>query len=215
MTVTSTRYQPPQLLQPECTLNSTTDKSNVKSSDPVGNVPRRRVVLFKETVSVRPITHMKDMSQEMIRRIWYDKKDFEKIKKGFAPTVRIMSHVDPKVDDDEHCSRGLEYRTRVGANARRELKWNALNAVLDEQDRQRAMGINNSDLLCQAYVAENRLSRLNALKLGIQDEDAAKIVYRHSSSDEMIIEPSDESMVCDATAMDEDCNMALPIDPIG
>jgi hypothetical protein len=207
MTVICTRIQSPKLLREDSLVNSASEKSNGKScliSNCARTTQRRHVVAFKGTVSVRPITHVKDMPQEMIRTIWYDKKDFEQIKKGFAPTVRIMSQIDPNIDDEEHCSRGLEYRTRVGANARREQKWNALNAVLDEQDRQREMGICNTDLLCQIYLTENLLSRLNALQLGKQDEEAARIVYCHSRSNEMIIDLSDDSRDSDTTAMDED-----------
>jgi hypothetical protein len=183
MTIISTRNQLPKFLQPDSII-TTTEKSNIKSSLTILNSSRteqrRRNVAFKDTVSVRPITHVKDLSEEMIRTIWYNKKDFEDMKKSFASTVRIMSQIDPNIDNEEHCSRGLEYRTRVGANARRENKWNALNAVLDEQDRQQEMGVSNEKLLCQLYVTDNCICRLKALKLGIQDEKIAKTIYLES-----------------------------------
>ena len=90
----------------------------------------------------------------------------------------MMTHGDnTMIDNEEHCSRGLEYRTREGAAARRANKWNAREAVLNEQHRQRELEIRNEKLLCQIYVAENCHSRLNALKLGIEDEKAAMAIY--------------------------------------
>jgi hypothetical protein len=89
-----------------------------------------------------------------------------------------MNHGDKAmIDNDKYCSRGLECRTRKGASVRRANRWNALDAVFVEQDRQRDLGIRNEKLLCQIYVAETCRSRLKALTLGIQDEKAAIAIH--------------------------------------
>jgi hypothetical protein len=149
--------------------------------------PERRHVLFKDNVSVRPITHMNEMPLDYTRAVWYEKKDFIEIKQRIALTLRIMSHGgQPNIDTEEHCSRGLEYRTKDGASVRRENKFNALNAVLDEQDRQRELRIHNDALLCQIYVLENRFSRLTALRLGIRDEEVARGIYLEQELQRML-----------------------------
>jgi hypothetical protein len=198
----ATRIQSPTFLRPDSITTTKNIKSSLKSK-PSGT--QRRRVLFKETVSVRPITHIDDMSDERIQAVWYDKKDFEDIKKGIVGTVRLMMSCQEGdgesscvIDNEEHCSRGLEYRTREGASARRENKWNALNAVLDEQDRQKELGIQNEKLLCQIYVTENRRSRLHALQLGIQDETAAKAIYSSCQGSDDMMDLSNDSECSDA-----------------
>jgi hypothetical protein len=78
---------------------------------------------------------------------------------------------------EQHCFRGLEYRTREGELERRRNKWNALNAVLDEQDRQRSLGICNDKLLRQIYQTESKMCQQQAIQLGKTDEFVAKEVY--------------------------------------
>jgi hypothetical protein len=227
MTIIGTRNQLPKLENVITTTSS--DKSNIQSPSLLlhhSNTNRatqqqqqeqqeqqqqqrrrRRVVVFKDTVSVRPILHVKDMSEDSIHAVWYTKKDFEAMKKSFASTVKLMTtHGDnfSHVDKDEHCSRGLEYRTREGATLRRENKWNALNAVLDEQDRQQENGLFNETLLCQVYVKENCHCRLQALKLGIQDEQAAKAIHlemKESNHNDDMMDVSSNSDLSD-DAMD-------------
>jgi hypothetical protein len=149
--------------------------------------PERRHVLFRDNVSVRPITHMNEMSMDHIRAIWYEKKDFVEMKKQMAVTLRIMSHGgQPNIDTEEHCSRGLENRTKEGALVRRENKCNALNAVLDEQDRQRELRIQNDALICQIYALENHLSQLRALRFGIRDEEVARGIYLENELQRML-----------------------------
>ena len=167
----------PTLLRPEKTSISKNIESSLTSDS---TKVLRRQVRFRDTVSVRPIKHIDDMSNEQVVNTWYGNNDFKENKKGLLQTVRMlmMTHVDNTIiDNDEYCSRGLEYRTREGAAARRANKWNALDAVLNEQHRQRELGIRNEKLLCQIYISENCHCRLNALKLGIEDEKAAMALY--------------------------------------
>jgi hypothetical protein len=171
------RIQQPTLLSPEKTSTSKNIESALKLDSAQVLRPQVR---FRDSVSVRPIEHIDDMSVEQVFNVWYGNYDFKEIKQGLLQTVRMlmMNHDDnAMIDNDEYCSRGLESRTREGAAARRANKWNALNAVLDEQSRQRDLGIRNEKLLCQIYVAENCQSRLNALTLGIKDEKGAMAIH--------------------------------------
>ena len=165
------RFPQHKLLQPEGLATA----ENVKLSSKTAPKPiERRRVHFKETVSVRPITHVDNIPADEVAAVWFCKKDFEDMKKSFATTLRLMAYGEFKADDEDHCARGLEFRTRAGALARRENKWNALNAVLDEQDRQRELGISNDKLLSQIYITENRLCRQSALDLARSDEEEAR-----------------------------------------
>jgi hypothetical protein len=164
----------PQLLHPEGSHLSSLDSVKCTLKEP--QQTERRRVQFKDTVSVRPIVHVDNMSDKDISGIWFCKRDFEKMKKSFGSTLRMIAFGEYEGDCDEHCVRGLEFRSRAGALRRRENKWNALNAVFDEQDRQREMDICNDELLSEVYMEENYHCRQSALKLGARDEDAARFL---------------------------------------
>ena len=188
----ATRLPQHKFLQPEGLTTTENVKKAIKSAPKT--VERRRVH-FKETVSVRPITHVDNIPDEEIAAVWFSKKDFEDIKKSIATTLRLIAYGEFQGDDETHCVRGLEFRTRAGALERRENKWNCLNAVLDEQDRQKELGINNDKLLSQIYITENRLSRQASLKHGLHDQLEA--MELHSTpivdNDDEMVDSSDDS----------------------
>jgi hypothetical protein len=153
-----------------------------KSSDNCSFRKREnRRVHFKTMVSVRPILHVDDMSEERIHAIWLNEKDMEDIRNSLSETLKLMSVREPKIDNESHFYRGLEIRTRKGERERAMNKSNALNAVLDEQDRQRSMGIHNEKLLGQIYTTECRVAKSHAYRLGITDELLAKRIQDESS----------------------------------
>ena len=180
-----------KFLQPEGLTFAESVKLSLKSvSKPV----ERRRVTFKETVSVRPITHVDNIPEEEIAAVWFCKKDFEEMKRSFANTLRLIAYGEFRGDNEDHCARGLEFRTRAGALERRENKWNALNAVLDEQDRQKELGINNDKLLSQIYITENRHCRQAASKLALRDEEEAMTLHQTPiDDDEEMVDNYDDS----------------------
>jgi hypothetical protein len=164
----------------------------------------RRRVSFKPSVSVRPIVHVNDISESEIKATWYCRYDFANMKKAFALTTKMISHGVYPGGDDEHCARGLEYRIRSGALARRENKTNGLKAVFDERDRQIQCGVVDDELIRQAFTRENIQCRLSALQMGIRDQDEAELIHgedeEHFSEDELVdySSDSDEEMdYCD------------------
>lgn len=173
MTVSSFFRPQPQLIQPESVATFVVKGAFKGSSLPK---PRRRVQ-FKETVSVRPITHVNNMCDDEIADVWYNKQECQNMKRSMALTVKMISAGLFQGDDDEHCARGLEYRTRAGATKRRANKVNALDAVLDEQDRQRARGMAPDDeAIRQCFLDENLHCRLAALEKGIADQEEARLL---------------------------------------
>lgn len=184
----STFRQAPQLLQPE-----TIDTSPECSSGEFTIAPKpttapkapRRSVQFKETVSVRPIRHVNAMCDDEIANVWYCRSEFDRMKRSFAATVKMITIGLYEGDDDHHCARGLEFRTRAGALKRRGNKLNALNAVLDEQDRQREHNSTvDEERIRKVYVNENLHCRLSALELGLHDRDEAQRLEDESTASE-------------------------------
>jgi hypothetical protein len=173
-------FRHPQLLKPETFSPITKDsfaKNTTRNVPPAKKEERRRVT-FNTRVSVRPMIHVNDISDEVIRDVWFCSDDFTNMKKGFARTVKLISFGVYQGDDDEHCARGLEYRIRAGALARRENKLSGLEAVLDEQDRQEvSCGVVNDELIRRAFLNVNFQCRLSALERGIKDQDEAGIIH--------------------------------------
>lgn len=183
MTVSSLFRPQPQLIQPE-EVPTFVVKGAFKTSTSATSKPRRRVQ-FKETVSVRPIVHVNNMCDDEIADVWYNKTECQDMKRSMALTVKMISAGLFQGDDDEHCARGLEYRTRAGATRRRENKVNALDAVLDEQDRQRGRGMEPDDeAIRQCFLDENLHCRLAALEKGIADQEEARSLDAEDDDDD-------------------------------
>ena len=169
-------FRHPQLLKPE-------DFNAISKDQFVANAPakkERKRVSFKPSVSVRPIRHVNDIPEEELKEAWYNRREFDAMKKAFARTVKMISHGVYPGDDENHCARGLEYRVRVGALARRENKSNGLEAVLDEQDRQMHHGVVDDELIREAFVRENIQCRLSALQSGIRDQEEARFIHQEA-----------------------------------
>jgi len=73
-------------------------------------------------------------------------------------------------ENNEQTTRGLEYRTRQGAIRRQHNKLEAINAVLDEQDRQYNVGDFNDELLAAVYRNSSAHCQVAAYDLGLEDE---------------------------------------------
>lgn len=134
-------------------------------------VPLARTVRFAPTAKVRQVTKM---TKEQAKDIWFVLDDFAKMKKSFAPTVQRMMNgtlpSDSSDDTEEHCTRGLEYRTKDGARRRMKNKFNGMAAVLHEQDRQIFEEVQEPERLAQIYQQVNHKCTQEAVALGAQDE---------------------------------------------
>lgn len=82
----------------------------------------------------------------------------------------------------EHCTRGLEYRTPEGSQKRQTNKWNAIEAVLDEQHRQREECIDDDETLSSVYKSVAFQCNQEALERGLADAEAAANVGKSSPS---------------------------------
>ena len=132
-------------------------------------VPSVRSVHFAPTARVRQVTKM---TKDQAKDIWFVSDDFVKMKKTFAPTVQRMmdgSLTEEESKGEDHCTRGLEYRTRDGARRRMKNKYNGLSAVLHEQDRQIFEEIQDPEQLAQVYREANFKCMQEAIALGQQD----------------------------------------------
>uniref|UniRef100_A0A7S1D718 Uncharacterized protein n=1 Tax=Cyclophora tenuis TaxID=216820 RepID=A0A7S1D718_CYCTE len=131
----------------------------------------KKSVHFNEVVHVHFTLHVDDLNDDEYFRTWYQKRDFQMMRAEFAKTVVRIANGVHMGDSEEHCARGLEYRTKVGAQRRKLNKLHGLCAVLKEQDRQIDLGIDDDEALRVAYMRESHQCKQEALALGISDEN--------------------------------------------
>lgn len=123
------------------------------------------------------------------------------IRDTYSLTVRIMSTVQCFDESEEHCLRGLEYRTPMGSQKRQANKWIAIEAVLDEQLRQKVEGIADDEYLSQVYKQATPHCQLEALERGLADAESVANLFSckaetsakkspHRSSRSMMRNPS-------------------------
>jgi hypothetical protein len=95
----------------------------------------KKSVSFNERVRSRPFLHINDYSDEELHATWLNADDMQSIRREIRCTVEMMRWGDT-FDENEYSRSGLEHRTSDGSRIRRENQSAAVNAVLDEQDRQ-------------------------------------------------------------------------------
>ncbi|GAX11959.1 hypothetical protein FisN_8Lh051 [Fistulifera solaris] len=132
-----------------------TEASSPASSPRVFPVTLKRRLRVKISLAFNesfPIASRASMGIEDLRATWYDKTEYNAMKSNIIPILRKMMKNEIVEESDKETTRGLEYRTRKGANLRQENKLNGIKAVLDEQRRQRLAGIKKPELISQAYL---------------------------------------------------------------
>jgi hypothetical protein len=144
----------------------------------------RRGITWNEDVYVQETHHINDFTDEEVFLCWFAKRDYSNMKMEFASTVKMISLGRFNGDTEDHCARGLEYRTREGAHKRKLNKLTALCAVLDEQERQRLSGEWSDETLSQCYIRANAHCRTTSYHMALHDEEVV-----HGA---MLMEPGNE-----------------------
>lgn len=98
---------------------------------------------------IRHISHFTDIEKNAI---WMTEEDYQMAKFLVKTTVMMMKRKDILEDDPEFCTRGLEFRTKIGSKAHRRNKVRTRSAVLIEQDLQRQEGFSNPEFIAMASM---------------------------------------------------------------
>ena len=129
----------------------------------------KKSVTFAPTAKVRQFFKL---SKDQATEYWYKPEDLQEMKRSFQRTIECMTNATIREGEnlgEEHCTRGLEYRTRAGAKQRMKNKFNGMAAVLHEQDRQNYEGRQDYQALAKAYQSANFHCIAEARALGEQD----------------------------------------------
>jgi hypothetical protein len=127
-------------------------------------------VRFSNRVLYRNIPHLNNISKQQIDSTWYTQEEYLDIKSKLELTLKSQKSGLLGLDNcEELCFRGLEARTRQGSILRKTNQWNALEAVLHEQDRQSSLGMYSSDDVAKIYVNNSFRARCGARAKGLSD----------------------------------------------
>jgi hypothetical protein len=102
--------------------------------------------------------------------VWYSRDEYDIIKARNNLIIKMMKGGTFK-ESDEHTFRGLEHKLKDGFKRRRANKFNALNAVLEEQDTQFAKGRADPDSIAEAYRLVALSAKETAFMLGSRDAE--------------------------------------------
>jgi hypothetical protein len=128
---------------------------------------RRHSLTFGED-NVYEFDRLDEASHE---EIWYSKEEYDIIKARNKLLVK-MKKCGKFEENDEHSFRGLEHKLKTGSDKRRTFKFDALNAVLDEQDRQYARGLRDAENIALRYQERACEAQETAITVALQDAEA-------------------------------------------
>lgn len=135
---------------------------------PGGKMRRRHSVDF---VGDKPKTHEFDcLDEDEKGEVWYSRDEYDIIKARNSLIVKMMKS-GAFEENTEQSFRGLEHKLKEGFRQRRENKFNALNAVLEVQDRQYDKGQTCQEVIAQAYRRVSLNAKESAFMLGCRDAE--------------------------------------------
>eukprot|EP00540_Astrosyne_radiata_P015225 CAMPEP_0116822908 /NCGR_PEP_ID=MMETSP0418-20121206/538_1 /TAXON_ID=1158023 /ORGANISM="Astrosyne radiata, Strain 13vi08-1A" /LENGTH=179 /DNA_ID=CAMNT_0004451091 /DNA_START=93 /DNA_END=632 /DNA_ORIENTATION=+ len=167
-----------------CTNYVRRDSALVEASDfpkasilPTRSASQQHSVRFRTNAAVREIENIGDSNENQVSDLWYSHKEFESIKSSSRHSLELLTS-GRALEGDDHTMRGLECRTPAGYERRKRNKFDAVCAVLDEQDRQYMLGIQDPEAIAEAYILESEHCVEDALDQGMADEeDASGLMY--------------------------------------
>ena len=143
---------------------------------------RKRLVKFNKVVHNRRITHLNDLSDELISATWIQPEEYLDIRERCITTVKKMMEgalTDEELENEELCPRGLEGKTREGSSVRRDHKLDSIAAVIDEQTLQWNEEVLDEEAIMGVYALFSIPCAEAAHTVALQDAEAA-IAYQHS-----------------------------------
>ena len=130
-----------------------------------GETKYKAVGFVEEEHKTVEVEHMDDLPAEFI---WYSREEYDEIKGRNSQIVKLIKCGEFEENDQYSC-RGLEHKLKEVFRQRRANKFNALNAVLEEQDRQINRGIIDPHLISAAYQTVSVRCQESANTIALRD----------------------------------------------
>lgn len=172
-------------------------KVDEKQTEVCKRLPRRHSVDF---VQESTVIEFEKPDEKVKQDIWYSRDEYDIIRARNSLIVKMMKSGSFE-ENDEHSFRGLEHKLQDGCQQRRTNKYNALNAVLEEQDRQYSRGLVDNENIAQKYHRAAMSAREFAFYLGLKD--AEKSYCRGPPKRDVYVAIDDNSTISD---LDSKCS---------
>jgi hypothetical protein len=170
---TSEHLPPPRKAAPNIKRNTTVRRISSYSASGdriINNGIRCRCVSFARDVKeVGEVPSRSELSELEFRSTWYTKEDFKAMKRAFIPTLKKMAKNIPLSDDEE--PRGLEHSTPRGSRSRTDNRYQAMDTVLDEQERQWEQDRKDPLYLAKLYRQSSAHCQMNAYLVAQKDAE--------------------------------------------
>jgi hypothetical protein len=157
--------------------SSITNSNNNENNNYARNNTKR--VRFHSRVRFKHVKHIDNYTDKQYSNTWFLEEELQEIFDHCVETVTKMISGCPLEESKGYCSRGLEYKTPTGAKTRKQNKTKGWQVVLDEQERQRCLGISDPERISKLYHRIGADSRRAYRLLGIKDQT---IIQADSSS---------------------------------
>jgi hypothetical protein len=129
-----------------------------------------RSVKFSATTRIRRIPHHRDMTKEEIGKVWMSSYEIHETRELVRNTVILINSGigDLLTEEDDFCSRGLEYIVEKKQHAERVKK--SLGVCLAMQRFLRRAGTKDPNMIAKAYKEYTMASRKLARQMAVEDQ---------------------------------------------
>lgn len=177
-----------------------------------GKMRRRHSVDFAGGERLHKVVEYEGVDEEERGEVWYQREEYDIIKSRNSLIVKMMK-AGSFEESEEHTFRGLEHKLKEGFKIRRNNKFNALNAVLEEQDRQYDRGQVDQEVIAKAYRRVSLNAKESAFVLATCDAqesycyDGSNPVSRRRSLGDRLEDEDDDDNDEDVADGDDETDM--------
>jgi hypothetical protein len=151
-------------------------------------IRRKRISFADKAEEVGEVPSRSELSEHEFRNLWYTKEDFKSFKTTFLPTLKKMTKNLPLSEDEE--PRGLERSTPRGSRSRTDNRYQAMDAVLDEQERQWEQDRKDPLYLAKLYRQSSAHCQMNAYVVAQKDAEYVEQLWEQDAEQQKdTIEP--------------------------
>jgi hypothetical protein len=156
---------------------------------------KKRVSFALQQVRVRRTVSWRSFSPAEAAAIWYTEDEYKRIQKACCREVIRLEQEEQEAgtlernqDKELHCSRGLEYYTRLGHSIKKKLRAHSIRVVLEEQDAQcnedgRSSCKGGDAVIAYVYHQATANSLIGASATGLTDWHDAEEYYLEDMAD--------------------------------
>ena len=117
-----------------------------------------------------------EFSEEELDACWFRGDEYAAITRSCVKQIQKLEQ-GSKLRDQKYCSRGLETHTQLAGLAKAQNRRAAWDAVLDEQEEQVSLGVVDDEPIAQRYQDASSSCQLWAVKIALDDQREAELVY--------------------------------------